>query len=44
MTAAHCCDGQSASQVKIVAAEHNLEQNEGFEQVKTSFEQLNLKS
>jgi hypothetical protein len=44
MTAAHCCEDQSASSVKIVAAEHNLEQNEGFEQVKTSFNQVILKS
>ncbi len=33
MTAAHCCEGQDANSVKIVAGEHNLEENEGFEQV-----------
>lgn len=33
ITAAHCCDGQSASRVVVVAGEHNLEKVEGFEQV-----------
>ncbi len=37
ITAAHCCDGQSASSVKVVAGEHNLEKNEGFEQVRLKF-------
>ena len=34
MTAAHCCVGQSADDVKIVAGEHNLFEDEGLEQVK----------
>ena len=34
MTAAHCCIGQSADEVQIVAGEHNLETEEGFEQVR----------
>jgi hypothetical protein len=34
MTAAHCCIGQSADEVQIVAGEHNLEIEEGFEQVR----------
>jgi len=34
MTAAHCCVGQSASQVKIVAGEHNLFKDEGYEQTR----------
>jgi len=32
ITAAHCCDGQSANRIKVVAGEHNLEKNEGYEQ------------
>jgi secreted trypsin-like serine protease len=32
ITAAHCCDGQTASRVKIIAGEHNLDKNEGTEQ------------
>lgn len=34
MTAAHCCVGQSADDVKIVAGEHNLFEDEGLEQVR----------
>jgi hypothetical protein len=37
MTAAHCCVGQSASQVKIVTGEHNLYEDEGFEQVNSGY-------
>ena len=33
VTAAHCCDGQSASELKVVAGDHNLEMDEGTEQV-----------
>ena len=33
ITAAHCCDGSSASSVKIVAGEHSLRKDEGYEQV-----------
>jgi hypothetical protein len=33
ITAAHCCDGQSAARFKIIAGDHNLEKNEGTEQV-----------
>jgi len=32
ITAAHCCDGQSASRVKIIAGEHSLKKNDGTEQ------------
>merc|ERR1712038_91789 len=32
MTAAHCCDGQSASELKVVAGDHNLARDEGTEQ------------
>jgi len=32
ITAAHCCDGSSASSVKIVAGDHDLFANEGPEQ------------
>ena len=33
MTAAHCCVGQVASDVRVVAGDHNLEADEGTEQV-----------
>jgi len=32
MTAAHCCVGQSASEVRVVAGDHNLSTDEGTEQ------------
>ena len=33
ITAAHCCDGQQAARVKVVAGEHSLRKDDGTEQV-----------
>ena len=34
LTAAHCCAGQSASNIQIVAGDHSLSGNEGTEQTR----------
>ncbi len=33
ITAAHCCDGQSTSDLRVNAGEHSLDNNDGTEQV-----------
>lgn len=34
ITAAHCCDGQNAKELHVVAGDHNIKKDEGTEQVR----------
>jgi len=35
ITAAHCCDGQNAGEINVVAGDHNVKIDEGTEQVRS---------